>query len=270
MTATTPEGHCNMDHTNLRLLLVGVSLSALLGSGVAVAEPASQSDGLARMGQQLVGELTKPELGVSFCLLSPIFASDNMTVAASFDRVFATGDVFIAVGADPVDPTAKRPVGELLRRHVPGEDIPIKIRRTGAELVVTAKCTDTKPVADALLKAAYAASKNDPVECVDGMSEARRLHALSAAAMNIAYFCAVAARRIVGNPEQARGLYEIHRELILENVWSLDALGRIRGTILSAVDRFRKHNNALLGDDLMQMYDQAVAAKSPTTAMSTR
>jgi hypothetical protein len=245
------------------------TLAACATFSVSIGVKASASESISELsatGQHIVDQLQKPEYAASSCMLSPIFATDGVTVAVTADRVFASGDVVIGVGDDPVDPTAAHPLVRLLVKHGADEILQIKIRRAPSEqLVVTAKCSDRKLFTDLLLESAYAASKNDASTCVDKMIEARRLHALSAVLMDMGYLCELKAGRIVGNPNQAQGFYEIRRELILENEWSSDALGKIRGTILSAVDRLRKHNNSLLGDDLMQMYDRAVAARSPMT-----
>jgi hypothetical protein len=251
--------------------LVGLSLCALLCvGGIAAAQPAppAQANPLPQLGQMFVDELKKPEYGISTCMLTPVFASDGMTVAVSTDRVFSAGDVVIAVGGEPVDTTAERPVGSLLNKHEPKDSVQIKIRRADRELIVTTPCADTKPFFDLLLEAAFAASKNDAASCADKMNAARGLHALNFKMQQGAYICAARAGRIVGSPDLARGYYEIHRELILENKWSLDALSRIRGTILSVVDMFQKQNNSLFGDDLKQQYEQAVAAKSPPAPSS--
>ena len=247
---------------------VGISLSALLCVGGNAATQPAQSNPLPQLGQMFVDELKRPEYGISTCMLTPVFASDGMTVAVSADRVFSAGDVVIAVGNEQVDTTAQRPVGSLLNKHEPKDSVQIKIRRADKELIVTAACADTKPFFDLLLEAAFAASKNDAASCADKMNAARGYHALNFKMQQGAYVCAARAGRLVGNPELARGYYEIHRELILENEWSLDALGRIRGTLLSVVDMFQKQNNSLLGNDLKQQFDQAVAANSPPVSSS--
>jgi hypothetical protein len=261
-----------MNRRMLSLYLISLSISApLYVDGIATAQSTSpaQTNPLPRIAQQWVDELKKPGYAASTCMLSPVFASDGMTVAVSADRVFLAGDMVVAVGDEKVDATAKRPVTDLLMKHGASESVPIRIRRADKELVVTIACIDRKAFFDLLLEAAFAASKNDAATCADKITAARNVHFLSAVVRDFAYECAVAARRIVGIPNQAQAAYEINRELILENEWSTDSLDRIRGRILSVVDRLRKHDNSLLGDDLMQIYDRAVAAKSPTTAAMT-
>jgi len=199
-------------------------------------------------------------------MLTPLFSTDQMTVAVSTDRVFSAGDIIIAVGDDPIDSTAKTPVRDLLMKYGPTETLAIKIRRADKELVVTAKCADAKPFYDLQLEGAFAASKSDFATCADKMTGANRLHNLGAHVQWLAFQCARQAGRMVGSA-LAQGYYEVHRQLILESAWSSDSLGGIRGTILSAVDTLQKNNASLLGDDLKQQYDQALSAKnsSPIT-----
>ena len=229
------------------------------------------NSGLPQLGQRFVDELKKPKYAATRCMLAPILASDAMTVAVSVDRVFSSGDVMVAIGGERVDETAKTPVRDLLGKHGADESLPITIRRAGKELVVTTKCTDAKPFAHLLLEAAIAASKNDAATCADKMHAARQLRALGYAQMNLAYQCTRLAGRIPNAADQAHGYYELYREAILETAWSSDALGRVRGPILEAVDLLKKNNQALLADDLKQQYDQALAAKSqPSTAAVTQ
>lgn len=253
--------------------LVGLSLTTFLCcEAIAAAPPTTPAPAsyLPQMAQPYLDELKKPQYAVSRCMLTPVFASDSMTVAVSVDRVFSSGDVVVAVGGERVDETAKTPVRDLLMKHGPDETVPITVRRAAKELVVTAKCTDAKPYNDLALEAAFAASKNDAATCSDKMIAARQLHGLNAGHFVLLYQCNRLAGRIPNAADQVRGYYEFNRELIIENSWSSDALGRIRGTILSAVDNLGKPNgNKLLADDLKQLYDQAGAlGKSQATAAS--
>ncbi len=225
------------------------------------------ANGLSQLGQQAVDELKKAEYGVSRCAMHTAFATDGLTVAVSADGEFFAGDVVIAVAGEKVDVATRWPVRELLKKHGPNEIIPIKIRRAAKDKVITVKCMDVKPYFTLILEAGYAASKNDPATCADKMNAARNLAPLSAASMNLAYKCADFARRLTP-ADQAHGLYDINREWILENEWSSDALSKLRGTILSAVDWLQKNNASLLGDDLRQQYEQALSAKAPATAAS--
>jgi hypothetical protein len=181
-----------MNRRTLSVYLIGLSLSApLYVDGIAAeASPAAPGSWLAPLGQEFLEEYQKPEYDTSSCLISPIFASDNMTVAVSADRVFSAGDLVITVGDLQVDSTAKRPVSDLVRRFGPQDHIPIKIRRASKELTLTVPCTDKRPFTDLLREAGFAASRNDPATCADKMSEARRLHILGASGMGLAYFCA--------------------------------------------------------------------------------
>jgi hypothetical protein len=180
--------------------LVGLSVSVLFSVDAIAATPPSQpASASVTLGQRYLDELKKPEYAVSSCAISPVFASDNMTVAVTADRVFSAGDVVIAVGGEPVDVTSKKPVGDLLLKHAANESVPVKIRRTDKEMIVTASCTDRKAYYDLVLEAAFAASKNDAAACADKMNAARSLHAPNAVAMEFAYFCALNAGRIVGN-----------------------------------------------------------------------
>lgn len=247
--------------------LIGLSLSAFLwGDGLAATPPAPPANYLPDLAQRFLDELKKPEYGASRCMISPGLASDQMTVGVSVDRVFSAGDVIVAIGSDPVDAAAKTPVKDLLVKHGVDETVPIKIRRAGAELIVAAKCTDSKPFYDLELEGVFAASKNDAVTCVDKLNAAKQLHVMNFPPMFLAFQCAKIAGKIPNSGDQARGYYEAYRMMVLLNLWSSDALSRIRGDILTAVDALKKGNATLLADDLKQQYDQAVAAKSPPTS----
>ena len=50
---------------------------------------------------------------MSRCTLTPVLASDGMTVAVSVDKVFSAGDVVIAIADEKVDVSAKTPVRDL-------------------------------------------------------------------------------------------------------------------------------------------------------------
>ncbi|MGO9592224.1 MAG: hypothetical protein ACLQFT_09140 [Steroidobacteraceae bacterium] len=245
--------------------LIGYSLCALLCTNAVAANspaPPAAANGLPQMGQFYVEEFRKPEYAASRCMLALNFASDGTTVAST-DRVFSAGDVVIAIGDQQIDANSKTTVSDLLMKHGPDETIPIKIRRADKEMVVTAKCADAKPLYDLLLDAAYAASKNDAATCADKMSAAGRLHALPYMQMWLGYSCGRQAGRIVTTTDVAQGYYELQRELILEAGWSSDALGRIRETILSAVHSLQTNNAAMLANDLIEQYEQAVSAASP-------
>jgi hypothetical protein len=195
-------------------------------------------------------------------MLTPVVAGDGMTVALSTDRTFASGDIILSVGADRLDPSVKTPLRDVLMKHGPTELVSVKVRRSDAELTVTAACKDARPFYDAAFEAALAASKGDAATCYDKLVEAGRLEALHSGFLNLEFICGVQAGRIVTPTDQASGYYEIVRRMILENAWSADALGAIRATILTDVDTLKKSNAGYLGDDLKSQYDQAVAASS--------
>jgi hypothetical protein len=250
--------------------ILGASLAALLSfqtADAATTPATAPANYLPNLSQKILEEFKKPEYAVSRCALSPVFASDSMSVAVSEDRTFAAGDLVVEVGNEPLDTSSKTPVRDLLMKHGAAETVPVKIRRADKELVVTAKCSDAKPVNDLLLEAAFAASKNDAVTCADKMNSARQLHAMAFPIMFLAFQCNRIAGRITTPGDLARGYYDAYRMMVLANVWSPDALGRIRGDVLSAVDVLKKSNATLLADDLKQQYDQALTAKSqPATA----
>jgi hypothetical protein len=244
-------------------------LSVLMcGDGTAATSPAAAPppSGLPEFGRSIVDELKKPEYAVSRCMLTPVLASDQVTVAASVDHVFSAGDVLVAVGDDRIDPTAKTPLRDLLMKHGPTGNISIGVRRGNKELVLTAVCADAKPYFDLLLEAGYAASKNDPAGCADKLDAAKHVHAPNYPLFFLAVRCNVLAGRLAGNSVQSQNLYEMNRELILENKWSPDALGRIRGTLLTAIETLKKSGMAYLGDDLKGQLDEALAGKSPEAA----
>lgn len=254
-------------------LVVGAVVTFAIGNSVAAPVSRSAPDNsLAPLGQRALEALKAPELAVSRCMLSPVFSSDNATVAISTDRVFMSNDVLIAIANEPVDPTAKMGVRDLLMKHTPTEKLPVKVRRVGAELTVNAACTDSKPFYDLFLEAAYAASNSDAATCADKMTAAGQLHGFNFGAAELSFQCRRVAGRIVGTIAQAQGFYELRRLAILESAWSPDALGRIRGMILTAVDILQKNNSALLANDLKQQYDDAVAksAAPPVTSAASQ
>jgi hypothetical protein len=256
-----------MIHKSIPLICLCASALLLVRVNAATVPSASPSP-LPSMAQSYLDELKKPEYAAARCILSPVMSSDAMTVAISGDHIFAAGDTIIAVGGDQVDLNEKNPVRALLMKHGGDEAVQVKLRRADKELAVTAKCTNAKPAFDLLLEAAYSASKNDAATCSDKMNAMRQLHALYASQMSLAFQCTRIAGRFSNAADLARGYYEVNREVIVENAWSPDALGRIRGTILTAVDNLKKPNGSpLLADDLKAQFDQALAAKSqPATA----
>jgi hypothetical protein len=225
----------------------------------------NQSDFLPKMVQPLLDEYMKPEYAVSRCMLSPVLATDNLSVALSVDRAFSSGDVLLAVGNESVDANAKTPVRDLLMKHNADETVPIRVRREGKELLVSAKCGDSKAFNDLILEGVFAASKNDAAGCADKFNAAKKLHALTYSFMFVAFHCARVAGRLTTPDEMNRGYYDAYRMVILTHVWSVDALSQIRGDLLAAVDVLRKKNATLLADDLKQQYDQALSAKSQST-----
>jgi hypothetical protein len=239
---------------------------ALAANAAQTSQAAPATNTVAQIGQQQLEFLQKPELAVSRCTISPVFESDGVTVAVSTDRMFSAGDVVLAVGDETLDPSSKTPLRDIFMKHRPDEAVSIRLRRAGKDLTVAAKCMDAKPLNDLWLEAAYAASKNDAATCYDKMQAAARLHALNTGAMWLSFQCGVRAGRITGSSAQGQGYYEVHREMILEAQWSADALGRVRGTVLGAVDNLQKNNESMLGLDLKQQYDQALANASVVSA----
>lgn len=249
------------------ICFVGASVFVFVS---ALANAPAANSGVADLGSRYVEVFRRPEFEQSRCVLSPIFMSNNRTVALSTDRVFATGDTVLSVAGETLDADAKLPLVDLLKKHSATETLPLNIRRAGKETAIAAKCSDSKPYFDLLLEAAYAASKNDAAACADKMNRARTLRGASPWLMiEFSYKCNLQAGRIA-QIDQARGFYEIYREMILEASWSTDALGRIRGSLLTAVDILRKHNQQLLGDDLKQQFDDAVTASANAPALSAR
>jgi hypothetical protein len=258
------------------LFLVGITrgliilLSATTASSIAIAATTvpARDNTLQSMAEPFLAELKKPELAASRCMLSPVLATDNLTVAVSADRVFATGDVILAVGNDVVDVTAKMPVRDILAKHGPDESIALRIRRAGKEAMITAKCGDAKSYVDRLLEATYAASHNDAAGCADKMRAAFDVHRPGFYPMFLSFQCNRLAGRIVGTVSLGRAYYEVYQELILESAWSPDALNHNRANILAAVEVLSK-NNEMLANDLKEQLDQAVvSARSATTTVA--
>jgi hypothetical protein len=214
------------------------------------------------MGQAAVEEFKKPEYAGSRCVLSPVYASDGMTVALSTDAVFSAGDTIVSIGGEPLDATSKHAARDVTMKHGPTEKVQVKIRRSAHELTVTAQCADAKPFYDAMLEAGFAASKGDFGACADRVAEARRLHPLSYPHANLGFNCNLQAKRFANLENASQAYYELYRLEILQSAWSSDALGNIRGQILTAVDKLQKNKAAFLGDDLKRQYDDAVAASA--------
>jgi hypothetical protein len=258
-------------------MLVALSL-VLTGSPCFATDPPASAptpaEVLRKLGQGAVDELKKPEYADARCALSPLLASDGMTVALSTDAVFSAGDTILSIGGEQLDTTSKHPVVDVLKKHGPTDKLQLKIRRSGHELTVSAQCADAKPYFDAMLEAGFAASKGDFGTCADKVGEARRLHVLNFAAARLSFNCNAQAKRFANLADTSHAYYELYRLAILQAAWSSDALGSVRGTILEAVDKLQKNNAAFLGDDLKRQYDDAVSARassqlSATTAAAT-
>ena len=141
------------------VLLLGVSVATF---ALAAPPTPQQLDNLAKLGQNNIEGLKKPEFAQSRCMLSPDFGADYVTVAVSRDRVFYSGDVLVSIGGENLDPTVKTTVRDVLAKHGPEETVAVKLKRAGADVTVNAKCTDAKAYYDLVLEASYAASKGDP------------------------------------------------------------------------------------------------------------
>ncbi len=253
----------------IRLGLIAFLLAALRVLDVAAASASSQAPSeLSSLGQSYMNNLKNSVYAASRCMLTPVFGSDQLTVAVSADRIFAARDTVIAVDGELVAENSKSAFRDLLIKHGPNEEISIKLRRSGTELTVKARCMDAKTFYDLVLEASYAASKNDAATCTDKMGQASRVHLLASPGASLAFECAQQSGRLVKPADIARAYYDLRRLLILESAWSSDALSQIRGTILASVDTLQKYNAAFLGEDLKQQYDQAVAASLAITAPS--
>jgi hypothetical protein len=242
--------------------LIALSFFALTCiNGMAAPAPPT-SDGLRPLGQLNMDEYKKPEYAKSRCMISPLLSSDSATVALSVNRVFAGGDTILSIGGTAINESSPTAVRDLLIKHGPNEEVVVKLRRAGKEQAVTAHCSDAKVFYDLVLEASYAASKSDAVTCGDKLREANRLHAFQSSLLWLAFQCDRVAGKLSNPSDLARNFYEVNRVLILESAWSTDAIGRIRGTILEAVNTLQNNNGTVLGEDLKQQYDQAVAAAS--------
>jgi hypothetical protein len=237
-----------------------VLLMSVFSSGEA-ATTRPLSDGAALRAQVGVDELKQPEYAISRCMLSPVFASDNMTVARSTDHTFEMGDVILAIGGRQLDMNAKTPIRDLLLKYSPTDQLMVKLRRSGEEKVVSTKCSDAKPFYNLVLEGYYAASKRDAVECSSKLEEAAALHPLNAAPASILFQCRYATGKI-SEDRAPQDFYDVNRMMLGEARYSADALSDLRGAILSAVSDLQKHNAAVFADDLKKQYDDAVAARS--------
>jgi len=164
-------------HRNIRIAL-GASLITFT-IGRAIAATPQELENLAQLGTKNVEALKAPEYAKSRCLLSPTFGANYVTVAMSSDRTFSAGDTVSAIAGEPLDPTNKTTVRDVLMKHTPEETVPVNLKRAGRDLTVNARCTDAKPFYDLVLEASFAASKKDPSACADKLDEAARLHALA-------------------------------------------------------------------------------------------
>lgn len=243
----------------LRAVAIALSLFALSDACTNVAIGAPLPDNVVQAAAKWVAELKTPDYAISRCMLSPDLATDNVTVAISVDRVFSMGDVFLEIAGQPLDASAKTPIRDILVKHGPNEELSVKIRRGGDEMIVSAKCTDAKPFNDLLLEGFYAASKQDASGCADKLEAAAQLKILSAWPNFVLYECRYAAERIPP-ASAAQGYYDVARRFILEARTSADALAQIRGNMLGAVNDLRNANASFLADDLQKQYDEAVAA----------
>ena len=239
------------------LIVVGIVASPYL----LAAAPSSPMDNVAAMAERGLTELRKPLYGLSRCRLSITLSADNATVAVAADNLFSSGDLILGIGGAPLDDSSKTPVRDLLLKHGPTDDISVSVRRGKEDKTLSVKCQDAKPYYDAITEGLYAASKHDAGACADKLEAASSMGPLSASVGWFLLSCREGAGRIASNalPQQ---IYEIFRQLVIESKVSPDALGRIRGSVLSAVDTLNKDNANILADDLRKTLDDAVAASS--------
>jgi hypothetical protein len=250
-------------------VLAGTAFLILVPNGIiAAASSTANGDaaGAIQYGQRMVDGLKGPEFGASRCMLPIVIQTDSQTVAVSTDRALVSGDVISAIGSENVDPTEKFPVKELLQKHATDETIQVMVKRVGAKVVVSVKCADSKAFYDRILEGGYAASKGDFSTCADKLGGDLGNVPLNFSYRVLLFHCSLLAGRIPNASDRAKGYYDLYRLLILESGWSLDALSNIRATVLTAVDTLNKQNQLLLGSDLKQLYEQAVALRSPSLA----
>ncbi len=236
-------------------------------SALAAAPTPPQLQTLAKLGQNNVEALTKPEYAQSRCMLSPDFGADYVSVAVSRDRVFYSGDVLVSIAGENLDPTVKTTVRDVLSKHGPDETVAVKLKRAGADVTVNAKCTDAKAYYDLFLEASYAALKGDAAGCSDKMDQARQLHILAYAGNWLNLQCKLISQKITG-AAIAQVYYDFQKQAIEELGSSSDALDQYRGSILSAIALLRKNQAGYLADDLKELFDKAVAKaqQGPTSA----
>jgi hypothetical protein len=253
----------------LGVLFVGSLYFFMVASALAVAgAPTTEKkgNGFATLGQRALVAFDTPEHEISRCMISPVLATDGMTVAISVDHVFSADDVIVSISDVKIDIHRKHPVLAVLMTHQADELLPVGIRRGGKETIVLAKCSDSKPYSDLLLAASLAASKEDAPTCAEKLLLARQLHAPSYPFKKLGFECSDAAGRITNPSNLAREFYELYRQLVLENAWSRDALSSVRGSILQAVETLQKNNQLVLAQDLKKQYDDAVSLPIPSAS----
>jgi len=243
-----------------RIAPIILTLIALLPSLPTVG--ASPGPDLATLVRPLSEDLQKPEFFESRCMLAPLLGSDKRTIAMSRDDTFHPGDRILRINRELLDATSDRALHDLLVRYPPDATMTVRVLRAGAELDVSAPCTDSKEYYALLRAAVAAAMQDDAATCADRMHEAGQLHALASTWTNVALNCESKAGRITAAhvlPEY----FVMYHELLMENDYSPGALQKVRPSLQEAAQKLLDAGSRPLAEKLQQEYAGEVAKWSP-------
>jgi hypothetical protein len=243
-----------------RIAPIILTLVALLPSLPTVG--ASPGPDLATLVRPLSEDLQKPEFFESRCMLAPLLGSDKRTIAMSRDDTFHPGDRILRINRELLDATSDRALHDLLVRYPPDATTTVRVLRAGAELDVSAPCTDSKEYYALLRAAVAAAMQDDAATCADRMHEAGQLHALASTWTNVALNCESKAGRITAAhvlPEY----FVMYHELLMENDYSPGALQKVRPSLQEAAQKLLDAGSRPLAEKLQQEYAGEVAKWSP-------
>jgi hypothetical protein len=243
-----------------RIAHYSLALAASLIAFTAAA--ATSAPDLTAVVRPLYDDLQKPEFFESRCMLAPLLASDKRTIAMSRDDTFHPGDRILRINRESLNETSERALHDLLVRYPPDATMTVGVLRAGAEVDVTAPCIDSKAYYALLRAAVTAAVQDDAATCADKMREAGQLHALAATWFNVSLNCESKAGRIPAAhllPEY----FMMYHELLMENVYSPNALQKVRPALQEAAQKLLDSGSRPLAEKLQQEYAAEIAKWSP-------
>ena len=232
------------------------------GPVTATASASSPAPNLSAVVRPLYDDLQKPEFFESRCMLAPLLASDKRTIVMSRDDAFRRGDRILRINGELLSASSDRALHDLLVRYPPDATMTVRVQRAGAEVDVTAPCTDSKEYYAILRAAVTAAMQNEAATCADKMREAGQLHPLAATWFNVSLNCESKAGRVTA-AHVAPEYFVMYHELLMENDYSPSALEKVRAALQEAAQKLLDAGSRPLAEKLQQEYAGEVAKWSP-------